>query len=826
MINKKLRLLFMSLIMSNSFIFNSFALTPQEQAIINQQKILQQQEQQRQFEQNRQTIEETENIRNSRVKSHVVEDSEKNIKKGRQNKCDLEYDTCANKCEKISNDKIASEESDTPKTKCIQQCTQTKNDCITELEALCLNRFNKIILKGNEVYSVKTLNKEITDEFLNKCINRANIGDIQTKLTKFYIDNGYTMARVYFDMEHLIYEKSTNKQTGEEELKTTFIIIIEEGRVSNIRLDVKKKQTNKEKQMSELYDKYKNLKAKEPNTGSQKELIKLESELEKLALEVREENLKTEKPLSIWKRSRRAMQTFFALPFRIDRVYKMKDYEQGLDQMNRLQSNSVTMDVRPSTGATANSNINTKSQGYSEIILINNQDPENGGVSTGDRTTFFTAGYNNSGSKSTGESVINLSLSQDNLISISDNIYISYTETTNSLFLSSDNKVPDKNNPASKNPFRNKLNYLDNDDEKLKYSKSLYSSISFPLGYWTLTGGLNYSTYKTTNSGLLTTFNTTGQTTTQTYSLDRVAIRTQKYKLNIGTSLELRDTESYIRDIKSQTGSKKTTSATIYFNNTIYTKLGTIIVKPSYQKGLKWFGAKTDFEVYGGQNIFKEEPKLQYTLLKLYAYYNTRINAPLFTKSEVQNPDGTIAKDNDGKEIRTRNKLPISYTLTFDSQYSFDTLYGADRFSVGGEHTIRGYTESTISGENGFYIRNDLRINALHLLPKLITNHKAMNHNSILLTKESMSSILSKTYVSLFYDYGYVKNKYSNSSDELYNSASGALSGFGIGLNYYGDYLNWSLIYSKSLHSPQYLQTRDELEKENHSIYWKIGASW
>ena len=41
--------------------------------------------------------------------------------------------------------------------------------------------------------------------------------------------------------------------------------------------------------------------------------------------------------------------------------------------------------------------------------------------------------------------------------------------------------------------------------------------------------------------------------------------------------------------------------------------------------------------------------------------------------------------------LKARNKINLNYTLTFDSQYSWNTLYGTDQFSIGGEYIIRGF---------------------------------------------------------------------------------------------------------------------------------------
>ncbi|MDD2840694.1 MAG: ShlB/FhaC/HecB family hemolysin secretion/activation protein, partial [Rickettsiales bacterium] len=285
-------------------------------------------------------------------------------------------------------------------------------------------------------------------------------------------------------------------------------------------------------------------------------------------------------------------------------------------------------------------------------------------------------------------------------------------------------------------------------------------------------------------------------------------------------------------------------------------------------------------------NLLRTEARNQYDLVKLYAYYNTKVNIPLLTKSEVKNKDGStmmqsvpqkddkgnIIKDEKGNpkfELQTddkgnlikyngtsnknssnnndknnnnnkvednenyivkqepvlvRNKLPLNYTLTFNTQYSWNTLYGTDQFSIGGEWTVRGFKENTISGDNGYSIRNDLRVNLQKLFPNFILNTKPMKFGNNIKGKQynlSMNDALSRTYLSLFYDYGFITDKYGDSSDTEYNSKHGYMAGTGLALNYYGKYIDWSLTYAKALHSPNYLQSRDALKKENQSVYWR-----
>lgn len=716
---------FILLFVNCLFVDYSFAITD-DQATQQQLIIQQQQEQQRLQEQNQQKIDEAERIRKTRI----------GVDGGVSD-----------------NGLLDSDENSLNK------------------DGTCKYEFKLIVLNGRNVISRRTLKKNVLGKYLGKCINKTNIQAIQSELMKYYIENGYTNARIYFDF---------NKPERFEELKKgVFNIVIEEGKVRNIELiDIR----------------YNN------NLNNKIEKARAEGKTEKEIAEIKE---------SSFHKVRNNLQTFFAFTFLKGEEFNLRDYEQGLDQINRLQSNNAKMDIRAVDDLEKNfekddskadslavfKTKTTKDAGYSDIIITNNNS----------FPVSINIGAENSGNESTGDKNGYVGVNIDNFLSINDNIYLKYTQD------------------------------LDWANSK-RYNKAFYGSFSFPLGYWTLNSSMNYSKYLTTVNGYATSFHTSGNTLTQTYNLDRVLFRRQLYKINAGTELTLRDTESWIRDYKSETGSRKSTNMNFYINNIVYTKFGTIIIKPSYQKGFDWFNAKKD-----GNDLLKTEARNQYDLIGLYVYYNTKINIPLFTKSEAKDRNGqTIMqavpqRDEKGNEIVKqepviiRNKLPLSYTLTFNSQYSWNTLYGTDKFSVGGQWTVRGFKENTISGDNGYSVRNDLRVNLQQLFPKCILNTKPMKFGNTIKGKQyniSVNDALSRTYFSVFYDYGFVKDKYGDSDDIKYNSQHGYMAGTGVALNYYGNYLNWSLTYAKALHSPNYLENRDAVHKEGQSIYWTVGMKF
>jgi hypothetical protein len=114
------------------------------------------------------------------------------------------------------------------------------------------------------------------------------------------------------------------------------------------------------------------------------------------------------------------------------------------------------------------------------------------------------------------------------------------------------------------------------------------------------------------------------------------------------------------------------------------------------------------------------------------------------------------------------------------------------------------------------------------LFPRALINTKPMNYGNKIKDKQynlSINDALLRTSISIFYDFGYVKNKHKILPD-YYNSNSGYMAGTGLALNYNGRYLDWSLAYGKILRSPAYLQTRDGIDKEGQSIYWRANIKW
>lgn len=259
-------------------------------------------------------------------------------------------------------------------------------------------------------------------------------------------------------------------------------------------------------------------------------------------------------------------QVITAFPFMIGSVLNLRDIEQGIDQLNRLPSNSATMDIKP----------DDKNE-YSKLEVKNKPKGTT-------RLTFFT---DNAGSESTGETRFGMRAAQDNLLGLNEQINMSYA------------------NSPSKDYDHRDANYLT-------------VGASIPFGYWTLNNNFSWSDYRT--SFLLYNgdrFYSYGNSVTNSLSLDRLLARGQRYKISASGGLTYKRNQNYTRvlDLKMQNevSSRDLAIVNLGLSSAFYFDNGVLYLNPTYNKGTKWFGALND-----NHNNYTQEA--QYEAWKLYAY--------------------------------------------------------------------------------------------------------------------------------------------------------------------------------------------------------------
>lgn len=258
-----------------------------------------------------------------------------------------------------------------------------------------------------------------------------------------------------------------------------------------------------------------------------------------------------------------SLQKATAFPFAQGHVLNLKDIEQGVEQMNKLSSNNITMQIRPGD-----------SVGASIIILNNQRLPKN----------TFGLSYDNNGTESTGKNRVTTSFSRDNLLSLNDNLYFSANSTVG-------------------------------EGRSSKYSRGASGSITVPLGYWTFTDSINYSRYLNTTKGITTDIESSGTYINNLISAEYLFTRGDNYKASIGTELSVKQSKNYIEDVYIDVSSRTLSALSVYLSGTYFGNIGSLFSKLSVNQGLPAFGAKKD-------DSSTDAPKAQFTILSLYLNYS------------------------------------------------------------------------------------------------------------------------------------------------------------------------------------------------------------
>lgn len=201
---------------------------------------------------------------------------------------------------------------------------------------------------------------------------------------------------------------------------------------------------------------------------------------------------------------------------------------------------------------------------------------------------------------------------------------------------------------------------------------------SFPQGYWTYSLSSWYHDYKQTLYSAGNTLVYTGDSQNLEFKAERLINRDKNSKTSINFSLLQNWSHNHMDDTEIM-GQRRTTSAMeIGLSHRRYLNKDTWDYLLSYRHGMPWFGAQSESDTPDGS------PTTRYGMW--------------IGEIDLTKPVSFL-----GKEAR--------YNLTLRGQYTNSTLNATDWFSIGNRYTVRGFDgEQTLSGERGFYWRNELSI--------------------------------------------------------------------------------------------------------------------
>lgn len=199
-------------------------------------------------------------------------------------------------------------------------------------------------------------------------------------------------------------------------------------------------------------------------------------------------------------------------------------------------------------------------------------------------------------------------------------------------------------------------------------SQSLQLGWGMPFGYWTLNYQYAYSDYLTTVNSQNFSFESSGKT--QRHALDsqwlfhRDSISKSSLRVVIGYDHE----KNFIDKTLLNGSSNERASVTLAAEHSTRLAGGFLTMSPLYERGLAIPGYRT---VPGSP----EEEFNKGTVTVNYTY-------PL-------SPDWV-------------------FSTTLFTQIAAKSLPGSERLSIGGEYSVRGFQGQSLSGDAGYYWRNDL----------------------------------------------------------------------------------------------------------------------
>jgi hemolysin activation/secretion protein len=205
-----------------------------------------------------------------------------------------------------------------------------------------------------------------------------------------------------------------------------------------------------------------------------------------------------------------------------------------------------------------------------------------------------------------------------------------------------------------------------------KDAQNFAAGVSVPYGYSLLDYSYSWNNYLSTvdNNGYL--WHSSGDTETHRVNLSHVLFRNGDIKTGVSVGLSHRINRNYLDDVLLQSSSRKLTSLLFGLNHTQKMLGGVATFNPTFSRGMPWFGAESD----GNQN--GDLPKAEFRKWSLNASFQRPVADNLWWLASVY------------------------------GQWTPDRLYGSERMTIGGESSVRGFKEQSISGDNGAYWRNEL----------------------------------------------------------------------------------------------------------------------
>lgn len=241
----------------------------------------------------------------------------------------------------------------------------------------------------------------------------------------------------------------------------------------------------------------------------------------------------------------------------------LRDIEQNLDNIRRLNSLDAKIDIAPST-----------QEGYSDLL-----------VNWSKQSQPFQFGLltDNSGNKNTGKYLATASIIIDNLANLGDSLYFTYTNS-----LKSGKRLHDSNN-----------------HKHYSFSNSYYLNYTIPYQYWLLSINGSKHHYDQAIPGYSKVYHYTGDSHKLELDLANTIYRDQNKKTIMHGGIWWRKNQTFINDHEVNVQRKQLAGWQLGVKQTVYFPYGTLHGALNYKKGTRMLGAKIPAEEAVGEGTAK-----------------------------------------------------------------------------------------------------------------------------------------------------------------------------------------------------------------------------
>uniref|UniRef100_UPI0005A5E152 ShlB/FhaC/HecB family hemolysin secretion/activation protein n=1 Tax=Aeromonas dhakensis TaxID=196024 RepID=UPI0005A5E152 len=200
---------------------------------------------------------------------------------------------------------------------------------------------------------------------------------------------------------------------------------------------------------------------------------------------------------------------------------------------------------------------------------------------------------------------------------------------------------------------------------------SWQAGLSLPYGYWLFDAGYQYSDYRNDLLSRGYVYDSRGNTRTSTGTLSRTLYRDGQSKVSAVLGITHRQSRNFIMEQLLESSSYRLSSLRSGLNLATRVDHHFFTLNPTLTLGTDWFGADSD----RGRSV--AVPRAQFEKWGLFGSYSTAWQQ-------------------------------LGWLSTLYGQWSPDTLYSVERVSLGGDASVRGFKEQSLSGDVGGYLRNEL----------------------------------------------------------------------------------------------------------------------